>query len=349
MALIVDKYMCTWNVNEIRNIKFFFHENIIDMIIRISNDPSIPNLLFYGPSGSGKKSLITLLIKSIYNENIYDSKFIGYELELQSKKIIYNVRCGKQYFIVEANKELDILQLIKSFIDKEASIMEYIVADKYKKNFTMIVILNVENLQIPHQMSLRRTIELYNNKYRFIFSCNNIDKLIQPLKSRCTIIRVPQPSNLLIGRAIQDIIAKESIKLPIEIRHYIISKSNGNVSHALLLLELYINNIKDGKLHECNPYDIEFANIIEIIKKNITESTINILEDKINTILSLNINGSVIIDDLLKYFIVTVTNKYKLIKLSLFYSNNLLTSRKDALHLKNYMIQLSLLVNPIDK
>ena len=45
------------------------------------------------------------------------------------------------------------------------------------------------------QTSLRRTMERYNDKCRFMMWCKSLSKVIEPLQSRCICLRIPSPTD----------------------------------------------------------------------------------------------------------------------------------------------------------
>ena len=54
------------------------------------------------------------------------------------------------------------------------------------------------------QQALRRTMEIYSNSTRFALACNHSNKIIEPIQSRCTILRfVPLSQEQILMRLLQ--------------------------------------------------------------------------------------------------------------------------------------------------
>lgn len=49
------------------------------------------------------------------------------------------------------------------------------------------------------QAGLRRTMEKYTSSCRLILCCENIGRIIPPIRSRCLCIRIAAPSPLEVG------------------------------------------------------------------------------------------------------------------------------------------------------
>lgn len=72
------------------------------------------------------------------------------------------------------------------------------------------------------QQALRRTMELYSNTTRFALACNYSEKIIEPIQSRCAILRYSRLSDpQILARVIQ--ICKEE---KVYLHNYLIKASN---------------------------------------------------------------------------------------------------------------------------
>ena len=105
------------------------------------------------------------------------------------------------------------------------------------KKFKLVLVNNLNNLSFYAQAALRRTMERYNDKCRFIMRCNSLSKVIDPLQSRCRCIRVPAPSDKCIFECIYRVACREHMNLSLGEYTDIIKNSYGNVRQALWELQ----------------------------------------------------------------------------------------------------------------
>jgi replication factor C small subunit len=139
----------------------------------------IPHLLFHGPAGSGKTTLAKILIKDIASGN----------LSLNASSSDRGIAVVKG--------------AIKSF-----------AASKPKKRggLNIIFLDEADGLTNEAQNALLNTIEKYHSNCRFILTCNQIEKLIEPLVSRCIIYQFESLPIRNIKSMCYRILKKEKIK-----------------------------------------------------------------------------------------------------------------------------------------
>ena len=131
------------------------HNNIKKQLDWFIKNHQIPNILFHGENGSGKKTLLNLFINNIYNKNNV----------LINENVMY-VECGKGKGIKFIRDELK--YFAKSSV-KNLSLIK------------CIVLINADKLTIDAQSALRRCIELFSITTRFFIIVENKYKLLLPI------------------------------------------------------------------------------------------------------------------------------------------------------------------------
>jgi DNA polymerase III delta prime subunit len=127
----------------------------------------IPNLLFHGPSGSGKKTILQAFLKRLYPDK--DT--------LEQQVMYVNCAYGKGI----------------KFIRDE---VKYFSKMNTHSLFKSVVLLNAEKLTPDAQFALRRCIEQFSYNTRFFMVTIDKYKLIRPILSRFSEIYISSPINL---------------------------------------------------------------------------------------------------------------------------------------------------------
>ena len=156
------------NVIEQYNMSKNIHLEIEKKLDKFLDTKKVPNLLFHGSSGSGKRSIVNNYIGKIY---LNDKNRI--------KKNVMNVNCSHGKGIKFIREEL-------KFFAKAN------IQSNEGANFKTIILLNADQLTIDAQSALRRCIELFSHNTRFFIIVENKDKLLNPILSRFCEIYVPE-------------------------------------------------------------------------------------------------------------------------------------------------------------
>ncbi|KAK9511877.1 hypothetical protein O3M35_000449 [Rhynocoris fuscipes] len=231
MSLWVDKY----RPSSLQ--KLDYHLTQAEHLRHVVEHGDFPHLLFYGPSGSGKKTRIMALLKELYGSGVE------------------RLRMEQMSFTTPSNKKLDIMTVASNYHievnPSDAGIYDRVVVMELIKNaaqthqldstgqreFKVIVLTEVDRLSKDAQHALRRTMEKYIATCRLILCANSISQVISPIKSRCLPIRVSAPSYQQIEAVLQSICRKEGINLPEKLAEKIAQKSDRNLRRAILMCE----------------------------------------------------------------------------------------------------------------
>ena len=169
---------------------------------------NLQHLVLYGPKGCGKEYVVDNLLRKIYG-NI-ETKEIEYTINgYSNSKERVMINQSRYHIIIEPNNNGFDKYLIQEIIQEYAK-TENLTIFKYKKLFKIVIINKIDNLSYSAQASLRRTMEKYADTCKFIFICDQLSKIIEPLRSRCLLIRIPLPTNLQIIETLTQISINEN-------------------------------------------------------------------------------------------------------------------------------------------
>lgn len=223
------------------------HNEIVN-IIKNSLD-NLPHMIFYGPNGIGKTSLINIIVKNLYT-NLSIKQNVLY-LSASDKRGIGNVR-----------------QEIKSFAHQSVFLQ--------KSTYKLIILSEIDCMSFEAQSALRRIIEKYSKTTRFCLICNSINKISKPIRSRCVkFLFKPIPDNL-IQTHLLNISNKENLNENVKnIIPEISSTCKGDLRKAINLLETLSksSNISLDKLKNYFYFltdkinDIYIQNLFDVMNK----------------------------------------------------------------------------------
>eukprot|EP01097_Dermamoeba_algensis_P007602 TRINITY_DN4841_c0_g1_i1.p1 TRINITY_DN4841_c0_g1~~TRINITY_DN4841_c0_g1_i1.p1 ORF type:complete len:305 (-),score=64.00 TRINITY_DN4841_c0_g1_i1:280-1194(-) len=230
--LWVDKYRPT------SLEKMELHEELNGRLKLLAQSGDFPHLLFYGPPGAGKKTRITGFLRELYGSSVEKLKVEHKSFKLPSKGELELTTVASAHHIEMTPSDAGIHdRLIVQEVIKEIASSQPIDSATTHKSFKVIVLNEVERLTREAQAALRRTMEKYSATCRLLLCTTSTAKIIDPVKSRCLMIRVPAPTNDQISSVIEKVSKKEGITLNPSITKGILDMSGRNLRRALLTLE----------------------------------------------------------------------------------------------------------------
>jgi replication factor C small subunit len=129
----------------------------------------------------------------------------------------------------------------------------------------VIILDEADFLTQPAQAALRNIIEEYSINTRFILTCNYIERLIEPLQSRCEINILKPPTKGGVAKHIcTNILDVEDITYDIKDVAAIINELYPDIRSVIKVLQ---QNIKDGKLKVVTLNDNWCKQLIQILSK----------------------------------------------------------------------------------
>lgn len=224
------------------------HNEIVSMLDKYTLE-TIPNLILHGQLGHNKKTILYALISHLYGS--YPTPISRtIEIEAGATKLTINYLeseemieiCPSEY----GYKDRYVIQSIIKEIAQSRPILGFFAPKK--RSVKILIIDQAEDLSRDAQAALRRTIEVYSDHFRIIMVCTETSKLIDPIRSRCLMVRIRGFTNEELFNICKKIAEKEGFDVNKEIIDSICDNSQGNAKRALCLFELYcFNNNSDEK------------------------------------------------------------------------------------------------------
>jgi len=142
---------------------------------------TFPHLLLSGPPGCGKTTVVHCLARAHLGEHYAEGCI---ELNASDDRGIDVVR-----------------EKIKGFAQQKVTLPE----GKLK----IIILDEADSMTGAAQQAMRRTMEIYSQTTRFALACNISSKLIEPIQSRCAILRFSRISDDQLIKRLQLVLEKE--------------------------------------------------------------------------------------------------------------------------------------------
>lgn len=155
----------------------------ISRLSAIASVGNLPNIILTGPPGIGKTSSILCLAREMLGDSYKNAVL---ELNASDARGIDVVR----------NK-------IKMFAQKKVTLPP----GKHK----IIILDEADSMTGAAQQALRRTMEIFSSTTRFALACNNSTKIIEPIQSRCAILRFSRLQDAEVLSRLQQVCASERV------------------------------------------------------------------------------------------------------------------------------------------
>ena len=189
----------------------------------------IPHFIFAGSAGTGKTTLAKLIVKNIHCDYLY--------LNASDENGIDTIRDKVKGFASTAS-----FQPLKVVILDESDFLTQ-----------------------PAQAALRNLIEEYSAYTRFILTCNYVERLIEPLQSRCEIHILKPPTKGAVAKHIcTNILDVEGVTYDVQDVVKVINEFYPDIRSVIKVLQ---SNVRDSKLTITTLDDNWTKQLIQILIK----------------------------------------------------------------------------------
>jgi len=198
-------------------------------------------VLFYGPPGSGKKSLVLALLSTIFGPGAHKTKVEQKTWKIDAtstRKIEVDLMTQSSNYHIEINpsdagyKDRYVVQEVI----KEMARSRPIDAQG-NAGYKILVLTECDKLSKEAQHGLRRTMEKYSSACRLILIADSVNRVLEAVRSRCLPVRVAAPRAEEIEKVLYDIAAKEKLTLPPQLCSKVAVFAKRDMRRAILALE----------------------------------------------------------------------------------------------------------------
>ncbi|KAM0673608.1 Replication factor C (RF-C) subunit [Gurleya vavrai] len=300
------------------------HHKYLTTLLSTYNTTNIPHLLFHGPSGSSKKTLIHALLNDLFGPSIISLKTSSIKT---TKEIpITYLETSNYIEITPSDYNFNDKAVIQHLIKEVAQTKNILGLVKKVSELKFIIVNEADYMSRDAQAALRRTVEKYSKNFRIIIVCEEISSIMEALRSRCLCLRVRgfDDNEILINNN--------------SITDDILKKSHGNMRKALCLAEI----CNDGK----KKVELEYERIIQGIANLIIQkqdgNVVLLVRKEIVLLLNSCIPAKVILKELVRKLLVKSKDEkfFKICEYALMYEERLVLGNKDILHLEGFVVSV---------
>jgi DNA polymerase III delta prime subunit len=135
----------------------------------------LPHLLLFGRAGTGKTTLAKLLVN--------------------------NIECD--YLYINASDENNV-DTVRTKVKNFASTIGF-------KDMKIIILDECDYITPNAQAALRNLMETFSRHCRFILTCNYVERIIDPIQSRCQSFQIIPPSKTEVAKHLHNILIQENV------------------------------------------------------------------------------------------------------------------------------------------
>ncbi|PSC72697.1 replication factor C subunit 2 [Micractinium conductrix] len=190
-------------------------EEVVQMLQNVLSSKNLPHLLFYGPPGTGKTTSALAIVRQLFGPELAKARVL--ELNASDERGIAVVR-----------------DKIKGFA---ANAVGAPAPGYPSPPYKVIILDEADSMTGDAQNALRRTMETYSRVTRFIFICNYVSRIIEPLASRCAKFRFKPLQGSVINERVQYVCNAEDVELGEGALETLSRVSGGDMRKAITSLQ----------------------------------------------------------------------------------------------------------------
>ncbi|ORD96038.1 RFC5 [Hepatospora eriocheir] len=242
--------------------------------------------------------------------------------------------------------------IIQSLIKNIASTktLNGFLTGKKEYNIRIILIDKAESLSTDAQAALRRTMEIHSETIRVFMISTEISRLIDPIRSRCILVRMRSFTKEELVQIGMDILNKEGLKFDVSLIEDLANNSHGDSKKFINTLEMVYNYHKEnGKKNkvDVNQYkldwEVKIDNIVKLTKSISTDNFLKIRSELYDLYTSC-IEPTTLFTELFNELKPKEFKKIvKFSELALEYETRLLQGTKPIFHLEAFIANVMLL------
>eukprot|EP00960_Hanusia_phi_P034426 751054-Hanusia_phi.AAC.7 len=232
------------------------NEDAVARLQAIARDGNMPHLLLTVPArvvafvyltapkgspGIGKTTCVLALARELLGESFKDGV-----LELNAS----DERCDQR-----ALGGIDVVRnKIKMFAQQKVTLPP----GRHK----IIILDEADSMTSASQQAMRRTMELYSNTTRFALACNNSSEIIEPIQSRCAILRFAKLSDKELLSRLQDICEMEQVTASSDGLEALIFTADGDMRQAVNSLQSTANGF--GIVNQESVFKVLLSKVLSV-------------------------------------------------------------------------------------
>jgi len=169
----------------------------------------LPHLLLFGKAGTGKTTLAKLLVN--------------------------NIECD--YLYINASDENSV-EVVRDKVKNFASTLGF-------QELKVIILDECDYITPNAQAALRNLMETFSKHCRFILTCNYVERIIDPIQSRCQSFQIIPPDRKQIAQHLSNILTNENVNYELD---NIVTIVNGSYPDIRRVINSSQRQVVNGEL-----------------------------------------------------------------------------------------------------